>query len=173
MIDFNFGVGLLALDSHYATAARRWRNEPEIMNWCRQSDVISDKAQERWFLNQEQDPSVKMYAIEADCFVGVCGFTSIDRISRRAEFSLYIAPEHQRRGLARKALKTLFTHGFINQNLNLIWGESFDQNPAISLFLELGMKQEGTRRDFYFKNGKFIDAHLFSMLYDEWRDQKW
>jgi RimJ/RimL family protein N-acetyltransferase len=173
MINFDFGVTLRPLDTKYAAQIREWRNHPSIMRWCRQSDLISDQAQDRWFRSQDQDPTIQMYAIETDSLVGVCGFTSIDRLSRRAEFSLYIAPEYQLRGHAKAALKTLFTHGFMNQNLNVIWGESFDGNPAIGLFLQLGMKQEGTRRNFYFKNGKFVDAHLFSILFDEWKDQKW
>lgn len=175
LIDYNFGCGLLPLDTKYREAIRQWRNDPSIMRWCRQSDLISDQEQDKWFRDQDQDQTIKMYSVhDKDAgIVGVCGFTSIDRLCQHAEFSLYIAPAHQRYGFARMALKTLFTHGFMNQNLNSIWGESFDGNPAIGLFLKLGMQQDGTRREFYFKDGKFVDAHLFSITYEEWKGQKW
>jgi RimJ/RimL family protein N-acetyltransferase len=73
--------------------------------------------------------------------------------------------------LAKKALKMLFKFGFDDLNLHLIWGETFDGNPACALFERIGMEKEGTRRDFYFKEGKFISCHLYSITSDQF-DQK-
>lgn len=98
---------------------------------------------------------------------GVCGLTSIDRVNQRAEFSLYIAPGDQGQGVGEKALKTLCKHGFNNLNLNSIWGESYVGNPAIHMFEKIGFKPEGKRRQHYFRDGKFIDAHIFSLLRSE------
>lgn len=169
MVDYGFGVTLGTIDPADSPRLREWRNLADIRKWCRQTDLISHDDQRRWYEFQDRDQATRMYAVYEKELVGIAGFTSIDNISRRAEFSLYIAPEFQRRGLARKALKTLFTHGFKSKNFNLIWGESFDGNPAMSLFEDLGMKREGTRREFYFKDGAYIDAHLFSVLKREWR----
>lgn len=101
--------------------------------------------------------------------VGVCGFTSIDMTNRRAEFSLYTAPQFQGRGFGTQALRCLLTHGFGNLGLHVVWGEVFDGNPALEKFLSVGFQKEGIRRDFYFRDGKFIDAHLISMRSDEWK----
>jgi RimJ/RimL family protein N-acetyltransferase len=103
--------------------------------------------------------------------VGVCGLTSIDLINQRAEFSLYIGPEYQGLGYGKAALLTLITHGFRVLNLNCIWGETFNKNPAAEMFEELGFKKEGTRRDFYFRDGRFINAHLYSLLRSEWKSR--
>ena len=100
--------------------------------------------------------------------MGVCGFTSIDHFNRRAEFSLYIAKEHQKHGYGAEALRVLFNHGFLDLGFNCIWGETFEGNPATKTFEKIGMKREGTRRQFYFKNGKMIDAHIYSVLGSEW-----
>lgn len=178
MISFNHGVELHPLDRTYCEIIRSWRNDPAIYTWCRQSDVITDMEQLTWYDRQAVDQTIKMYAIKTDVdsirlrkeksIVGVCGFTSIDRLNQRAEFSLYIAPEYHRKGFARRALTTLFTHGFMNLNLNLIWGETFQGNPAAKLFEEIGMKKEGIRRQFYFKGGRFIDCFLYSVIRYEW-----
>lgn len=101
--------------------------------------------------------------------VGVCGLTDIDLVSRRAEFSLYIAPELHGQKLGRHALNLLLATGFDDLGINVIWGESFDGNPAKHLFRKLGMTSEGIRRQFYFKEGRFIDAELFSITAAEWR----
>lgn len=98
----------------------------------------------------------------------MCGLTSIDHLHQRAEFSLYVGPQYRKRGYAKETLKTLFSYGFVALNLNCIWGETFDGNPAAKIFESVGMVREGTRRDFYFKKGKFIDCHLYSVKRSEW-----
>lgn len=169
------GLSLAALDSTDVSKCRKWRNRYEIWKWCRQSDFISDIEQSNWFDRQSKDPSIKMYKIlthadDLNSFVGVCGLTSIDWVNRRAEFSLYIDPDKHKRGYGREALKLLLMHAFTNLNLNLVWGESFVGNPAIKMFVQLGFKPEGTRRQFYFKDGKYIDAYLVSLTAKEWRE---
>ncbi len=158
--------------------ARTWRNDYQIWKWCRQDDFISDYAQMDWFRRQYSDPSIKMYKImvsgqskdlKISIFpVGVCGLTSIDMKNRRAEFSIYIAPAYHMMGLGKKAMRCLLTHGFYNLGLNLIWGEVFEENPALEMFRSLGFVDEGIRRDFYFRDAKFIPAHLISMRASEW-----
>lgn len=174
MIDFKYGVKLGPIDRAHKDRMRVWRNDPRIYAWCRQSDLISDMDQERWIEQQSLDASIRMYSINVntggeDQFCGVCGLTSIDPLNRRAEFSLYIAPTMHQRGLGKKSLETLLAHGFLNLGLNLIWGEAFSGNPAMKLFRRVGFSEEGIRRQFYFKQGKFTDAHLISITEAEWR----
>ncbi len=169
-----FTLELGPLDSGMVEAIRGWRNDYAIWQFTRQNDLISDVEQADWFKVQDADPTVKMYRIQlSDCgdkasMVGVCGFTSIDYRNSKAEFSLYIAPGCQRKGLGRKALSLLLAHGFENHGFNLIYGEAVDGNPASRIFESLGLKWEGTRRDFYFKGGRRLDAHLYSILREEW-----
>lgn len=159
--------------------ARDWRNRPEIWKWCRQYTLIDEDAHARWREKIFSDPTIKMFGIERPIVmereprfacadpggpVGVCGLTSIDRVNQSAEFSLYIAPEFRKRGFARDALKTLIRHGFMDHNLNRIWGEVFSGNPALKLFGEIGFKQEGILEQAYFRDGKFIDVHRIAIL---------
>jgi hypothetical protein len=114
------------------------------------------------------DPSIKMFAIESsENAVGVCGLTSIDRVNQKAEFSLYIAPKYQRRGYARSALTLLLMHGFWDQNLNRIWGETFQDNPARKMFQSVGMHWEGMFDDAYYRSGKFIYSQIWAMTKKE------
>lgn len=174
LIDFGYGANLRAFNSWNAIEVRYWRNDPRIWRWCRQNSLISNHDQDAWFKRQAQDPSIQMFMIFKDqtpekehAGIGACGLTSIDHVNSRAEFSLYIAPDEQRKGFARAALKTLLRHGFDNLNLHLIWGETFDGNPAAKMFEQIGFVKEGTRREFYFKEGKYIDAHLYSVKKEE------
>ena len=173
MINYGEGVYLGPLVKRDLELYRHWRNRESIRSWCRQDDLIDERAQEDWYYRQSQDPRIRMYAIyseDDDMPRGVCGLTDLDFLHRRAEFSLYIDPESQGRGYAKAALKTLFTWGFDNFNLNLIWGESFAGNPAIKIFESLGMMRDGERRDFYFVKGSFKSAYLYSIRASEWKN---
>ncbi len=172
----NIDLALAPLDSTDMALVRTWRNDHRIWRFCRQHDVISDVEQFDWFQRQSKDPTIRMYKIVAKTQekvgpVGVCGLTSINMLNRNAEFSLYVAPEVQGRGIGRAALKLLFAHGFLNLGLHQIWGESFEGNPAMRIFDEIGMKRDGVRRDFYFRDGRFVNANLFSITGEEWLQQ--
>lgn len=161
----------LCLNAKGLDVILKWRNSPEIFKWCRQYESITADAHERWHEWQEKDPNTRMYGVIAgEALVGVCGLTSIDWINRRAEFSLYIGPENQGKGYGEQALRALCRHGFDVLNLNCIWGEAFDGNPAIEMFKRVGFKEEGRRRQFYFREGKYIDAILFSLIGGEFEN---
>jgi RimJ/RimL family protein N-acetyltransferase len=175
VIDFGLGVALDTLGSPFKL--RAWRNNPLIWRWTRQSDLITSAQHKLWFDSLGVDPTIRMYGIwNTDELgkldqIGVCGLTSINMLNRNAEFSLYIAPEFHREGLSKPSLLTLFYHGFKNMNLRLIWGETFEDNFAQKIFSNIGMKEDGRRREFYFKDGKYCDAILFSVLDHEFLER--
>ncbi len=143
-----------------------FRNDSNIWQWCRQNDVLHWENHLKWYHKQAADPSISMYAIHyanSHELVGVCGLTSIDLVNSRAEFSLLIGSDYQKKGYGKAAMRALFRKGFDDYNLNLIWGESFEGNPAIEMFKKFGMTQDGIRRRFYFRGGIYLDAYLFSM----------
>lgn len=179
MIDFGYGIALGHMRRENIWNYFYWRNDPAIWKWCRQYDLLSEENHENWFKSLASKTSIKMYEIRAhrtdkdqEC-IGVCGLTDIDMINRRAEFSLYIAPASSGNKYGDRALKTLLHHGFRNLGLETIWGETFETNPAQKGFASIGMKNEGTRRNFYFRDGKFINAYLFSMLRHEFEACTW
>lgn len=168
-------LSLEPLDSTDLGLCRAWRNQWEVWRWCRQTDLISDVEQVEWYRRQAADPSVRMYKVIATTAdttapVGIAGFTSIRPVHRSAEFSLYIAPKVQRQGFGRRALALLIDHGFSNLAFNMIWGETFVDNPASSIFERLGMRKEGGLRQAYWKDGRFVDSFFYSITAEDWHD---
>ncbi len=139
-----------------------------MYRWCRQYEPVGVNHHEDYWEKVDKDPHTRMYGVEhGGILVGICGLTSIDWINRRAEFSLYIDPDKHGQGLGERALSKLVSHGLNVLNLNCIWGEAFEGNPAIEMFKKVGFKEEGRRRQFYYREGKYIDAVLFSTLKEE------
>ena len=152
-----------------------WRNNHKIFKWCRQHDLLTFNEHNRWTDRLGKDKSIRMYALrlldpEADIvdysyneLIGVCGLTDIDLVNQRAEFSLYIGPEYHGHKYGTQALRTLCHWSFLHLPLNIIYGETFAKNKALDIFTSLGFKKEGIRRDFYYRDVKFINATLFSL----------
>ena len=170
--EFTEFIQLDPMNEETGLELHHYRNDPEIRDWCRQVGLIDERQQTKWVNKVSDDPTIRMYLIRCEEIpLGVCGFTDIDHLNQRAEFSCYMFPKFQGKGHATIALKTLFKHGFDDLNLNMIWGETFEGNAAIHIFTEkLGMFLEGTRRNFYYKKGKFLDAHLLSISKEEFRN---
>jgi len=169
MIEYDQDVFMVPLKEKNLERYRLARNDVDVRSWCRQVGEISEMQQAEWYKRQDQDPSIMMFELHnfSNGLIGVCGLTDIDHMNQRAEFSLYIFPKYRKRGLAQKGLKTLIKFGFNELNLNLIWGESFESNPARKMFKSLGFKETGFRPDYYFKNGIFLDAYLYCLRRDE------
>jgi RimJ/RimL family protein N-acetyltransferase len=160
----------LSADIDFETAMYA-RNHESIRRWCRQYTLISEADQLDWARKVHQDPTIQMFAIldADDNQVGVCGFTSIDRHNRSAEFSVYINPDNQGFGYGAEGLGMLLDHGFEDFGFHRIWGEVFMGNPAIKTFQALGFKFSGRMRHSYYRNGAFIDSILIDLLEHEWK----
>jgi RimJ/RimL family protein N-acetyltransferase len=169
MINFGHGVTLVPVLEKQLGQMLVWRNDRRVWKWCRQNSVISEAEHIAWFRSLLGNQKIKMFSIcdSEGNFVGVCGLTDIDRVNSRAEFSLYLGPDFQNKGLGKSALKTLVDHAFIDENLHSVWGESFADNPACNCFESIGFKLDGVRRGFYFRNGDYIDARLYSIFRED------
>ncbi len=166
MIDFGFGISLRRIKEDDLNHLFEWRNQKDVYFWCRQSSPLHWDAHVAWYKNQVSDAKISMFCIlnPNQRLCGVCGFTDIDMLNRRAEFSRYIDPMQQGADLGSRTLRTLFTHGFKDLGLNRIWGETYHENKAFDLFTKrLGMEHEGTRMEYYYRDGRFINAHIVSI----------
>lgn len=173
MIDFGYGIHLSDVRESNLSKLKEARNDTQIREWCRQFSLISDFDQDKWYERINTDPSIQMFEIiKNHALVGVCGFTSIDRVNQNAEFSLYLFPKQLGKGYSKPVLQTLFSHGFCDQNFHRIWGETFEGNHAKSIFDKIGMIYEGENKDAYFKNGKFISSNRYRMLREDFFEQE-
>ena len=173
MIGFGFNnIQLGSLQEKNLDQYRVWRNDKRIYRWCRQDDLVPEKAHTSWY--HSLNDKTKMYEVIKDNTLhGVCGLTDINKTHNHAEFSLYLGPSSQGLGLSLPALQTLFSHGFLNLGLNVIWGETFDGNRAAKVFDKLGMVVEGKRREFYYKDGRYWDCTMYSMTRKDFEETAW
>jgi RimJ/RimL family protein N-acetyltransferase len=163
---------------------RLWRNDPNMRQWFREYKDITPDKQNKWYAERgnNSNPEHVYFQIMArqQCaptdpasvgdrrLVGCCGLCYVDFRLRKAEFSIFVGPEHKGRGYGKEALKLMCDYGFKEMNLHKIWCEVYEGNQAVGLYRALGFKDEGIARDNWFHNGKYGNSILMSVLESEW-----
>lgn len=152
---------LRPVNKHDIELIRINRNRPEIMQWLRQNEPITQEQQEYWWKGEQFDGSHFHYMIDND--KGYCALR-VDERHASAEFSI-ISFGNTNSGYY--GLRELLSVGF-SKGLNRIWSDVIDGNPALRLYNIMGFRNEGTLRRAYFKNGQWKDAIVIGLLNDEY-----
>ncbi len=160
----------------------KWLNDPEVLQGILVHHPVARAWEESWFENMLKRPTdeqvmgieVKLPASEAGTeswkLVGSLAFDSIDWRNRAAEFGIIIGDKaYWDQGYGTEAVRLLVKHGFHTLNLNRIFLHVFETNPrAIRAYEKAGFTLEGRQRQAEFRDGKFIDVLLMSILRDEY-----
>lgn len=101
-------------------------------------------------------------------FVGNVGFYAYEAAHSKAELGCWILPSYWKMGYGREALMCVQQYLLDKLGLQRIEGNVEAGNQASLRMLEsLGWTHEGTLRRAEWKNGQFIDLHLYSLLRHE------
>ena len=161
-------VRLRALERTDLARSLVWVNDPEITHFTGTLFPVSEVEEEAWYQRVTTDPSWRAFAVEtADGrHVGNGGFRNIQWIPRSAEAWLYIGERSQQNaGLGRAALVELLKFGFERMNLHRIWGHVFAYNErSIKMLEACGFEREGVMRDDVFRDGRYYDSYMVSVL---------
>lgn len=82
------------------------------------------------------------------------------------EHSLYIHPDHRRRGLGRTLLQSLIAAARTQQHHLLVGAIDSANTPSIQLHLQLGFTHSGTIPHAGFKFGRWLDLHFYHFTLD-------
>ena len=148
-------------------------NNPEIENavvgW---SKPVTMNEQNDWFNNLKNDTSIR-YAIcniENEAIaIGTAIIRAIDWKNRSACFDIKINQENSGKGIGTDTITTLLKYCFEELNLNRIAVNILDYNLASQrLFTKCGFQLEGEQRKAIFKNNKYNNLLLYSILREDY-----
>ena len=156
-------VELRGIESRDIEELRKQRNN--LYHYFRQFKPISEIEQDEWFENNNDI----MFAIEIDEELsGCCGLTYIDMKNRKADLSLYMFDNYINSD-TDEALVKILDYGFNELGLNKIYTDIFEYDEKKSrLFENYGFKKDGVLRKHYYRDGKFWDAIVYSMLGEDY-----
>lgn len=156
----------------------RWFNDGETVSYLSMREPMSQAGEEQWFtrmLEQEGKDAhhFVMCRIEDDLPLGTIGLFRVDQINGSAGIGISIGEkELWGQGYGTDAMNALLDFGFGQLRLERMWLEVYDFNErAIRSYEKCGFVLEGTQRRAIYKQGKFIDVQLMSILRDEWAAQ--
>lgn len=169
----------------------KWLNDPEVRQGILIHQPISQAGEENWFEGMiKRPPDEQVLGIEIRLpgeragmpdvpatqggeetwkLIGSLAFNNIDWRNRAAELGIIIGDKsYWNQGYGTEAVRLLARHGFNTLNLNRIFLHVFETNPrAIRAYEKAGFVHEGHMRQAEFKEGKYIDVLVMSMLKDE------
>jgi RimJ/RimL family protein N-acetyltransferase len=171
-------VRLRALERGDLPRCLRWVNDPEIIRYTSINIPFSYEKEEQW-LNQQSELSAAQgqnLAIEVIVgsdwvHIGNTGLFGIEPIHNAGEFGIIIGEkEYWNKGYGRETAKLMLKHGFEDLNLNRIYLKVFVDNlRGIKAYESAGFVKEGVMRQAMYKNGKYNDIVLMSVLHSEWK----
>lgn len=107
------------------------------------------------------------FAVEAEGqLVGSISVTRMDNVHRfTGEMGYYIAQPHWNKGYGSCAAARIVKYVFENTDIVRVFAEPYAYNSASCRALEkAGFTYEGTLRRNAFKNGRFVDMKMYSVI---------
>jgi [ribosomal protein S5]-alanine N-acetyltransferase len=167
-------VYLRALERADAVHLQPWLNDIEITRGLILYRPISLDAEETivsGINKSERELILGIVDLAADALVGGIGLHDIDPQSRQARLGLFIGNKTaQGMGFGTEATRLMVTYAFDTLNLNRVSLKVYENNPrAAHVYEKVGFVREGVLRQDAYREGRYLDATVMSVLRDEWK----
>lgn len=156
-----------------------WPNDPEITHYMVMGCVPnSGPIYCSWDSPEEEYERLKkskndvVFAIidkESDNMIGLIGLYEINWIAQHAELRITIGEkEFLGKGIGTDVTIEVVKYGFEKLNLHKIYlGVNASDKRANKCYRKAGFVYEGKIRDYHYRNGRYYDANLYSILKEE------
>jgi RimJ/RimL family protein N-acetyltransferase len=123
--------------------------------------------------NRDDEVLWAIAEVKTDRCIGHVGLYKIDARLRKGEFAIVIGDlKKQGQGIGRKVTEAMIEWGFRQLNLHKISLSVLATNKrAIRLYEALGFRHEGVLRDEQFRDAKYVNVVLMSLLDSEWKSR--
>ncbi|MFB3814147.1 MAG: GNAT family N-acetyltransferase [Terriglobales bacterium] len=173
MIDLE-DVILRPLEPKDVESLYSFRNDWEVIQHLAGfSAGYSRQAMADWVQRHSNRHDEVLWAIEAtdtNTCIGHVGLYQIDHRVGKAEFAIVLGDRNRwGKGLGRKISEAVVDWGFKQLNLHKVTLAVLTNNErAIHIYETLGFRREGVLRDEQFRDGRYLDLMLMSVLRQEW-----
>lgn len=153
----------------------RWLNDAETTSFLNMRAPMSEAMEEKWFegMVERQGKEQFHYVIcllENDRPIGSLSLFAVDYVNGNAGIGISIGEKSLwGKGYGTDAMNALLDFGFGMLRLERMWLEVYVFNTrARRSYDKSGFVLEGVVRHGVFKQGRYIDVELMSILRDEW-----
>jgi RimJ/RimL family protein N-acetyltransferase len=153
----------------------RWLNDAETTSYLSMRAPMSVAMEEKWFEGMVEKQGKDHYhyvicLIKNDQPIGTLSLFAVDHINGNAGIGILIGEkELWGKGYGTDAMNALVDFGFGMLRLERLWLEVYVFNKrARRSYDKSGFVLEGVERRAVFKQGRYLDVELMSILRDEW-----
>ncbi len=147
----------------------KYRNDPILNINFNQPTPLSYNDQLNWYKEQVLTKKTLAYiALLENIQIGYIALQNINWITRSAEISHFVIEEFNKETFAELIHISMLRTGFKFLNLHKIYSACFAFNESYKMLEKLGFKVEGVIRDHCFKDGKYSNSWMMSILEGEY-----
>lgn len=154
----------------------RLRNDDDIFSFtCGNKFFISSQRDKKWIEDKIFNNYNQLYLMictyEEQQSIGYICATNIDYLNRKAQWGgIVIEEEFSGKDYGTESAILLLNHLFYELGMNMIYGYwRADHGASLRMAEKIGFMKDGIARDYVFKQNKFHDAYLLSILKDEFK----
>lgn len=147
-----------------------WRNDDQIWNMLGGTKYfVSEAYEKKWIedtIFNSKDIRLAVCLKDDDKYIGNVYITNIDMLNRTGTSHVLIGEKScWGKGYAGEALRLLLDYAFNERGLHRITALVLESNTqSVKMFTKLGYKQEGILRQSIYKNGRFNNQIILSIL---------
>ena len=151
-----------------------WINDPKVFGEYNPLHQISRTETEKQ--SEKGNPEEQEFIIEKTdgSKIGyMCHFTLIHPAGKHLEIGYFLIPSERGKGYGTEALEIMVDYLFLSKEVMRIQVQTDVRNTISQKVIEkVGFKREGTLRKDFFMRGQMVDAHIYSILREEWKEPK-
>jgi RimJ/RimL family protein N-acetyltransferase len=165
-------ITLRAIETDDLRQLQSWANDPDIQymlgGWHFPTNMND---QQNWYNSLSCSSNNQRFMIvnEENTVIGMSNLVNINFKDGNAEHGLLLDEKYRGRGYGYKVVLATMNYAFNELRLNRLETTIIANNAAsMHLFLDkCGWRQEGVLRNWYFRQGKFIDKIYLGILKEE------
>jgi len=164
-------IELKALESKDVDLFYNWINDDEVIRYSLSifQKLFSKAEIEQWYeklLNDSKNLNLGLYLKENGCLIGYAGICNISKMNKSGEYFIFIGDKTQwGRGISTEVTKNIVKIGFDELDLHRIYLSVSEPNiGGLKSYKKAGFKEEGILRDAAFREGRFHNKIVMSIL---------
>ncbi len=152
-----------------------WVSDPNIQSMYSEPIYTTEEEVkellDKYITSYSQDSYYRWAIIEksTQICIGQVAFFLVDSKNHFGEIEYCIGSKFHRKGYASEAVKAILKYGFEKINFHKIQVCHKENNIASQgVIKKAGFKYEGTLRDYFYMDGKYVSRLYYSLLKSEW-----
>lgn len=150
--------------------ARVLHNDPDVLYNLTDTTIINQRQQAAWFEHICNTSKSMRLVLELNTEpIGLARIDEIDYRNRSICVGLDIESKYRGQGHGKEGFKLMLDYVFKELNMNRAWLLVAEYNIiAHNLYKKMGFTEEGRLRERLFRNGKYHDYIMMSLLSKEY-----